>query len=59
MKCFIQEGIFQLELRKYFHNTYSQVYGNKDNDYYCEPCYLEMEAKHCGNCKKVKKIIIA
>merc|ERR1712130_307131 len=29
------------------------VYGNKEDDYYCEPCYLEMEAKHCANCTKV------
>jgi len=30
-----------------------KVYGNKDDRYYCEPCYVELEAKHCSSCNKV------
>jgi len=29
------------------------VYGCKDDQYYCETCYLEMFGKKCGHCKKV------
>ena len=28
------------------------VYGCKDDQYYCETCYLEMFGKKCGHCKK-------
>lgn len=30
-----------------------KVYGNKDDRYYCETCYLELEGRHCSNCHKV------
>ena len=34
----------------FYHN---QVYGTKDGEYYCESCYLDMEALHCATCGKV------
>jgi len=30
-----------------------KVYGTKDGEYYCESCYLDMEALHCATCGKV------
>ena len=29
------------------------MYGTKDGEYYCESCYLDMEALHCATCGKV------
>ena len=38
----------------FYHN---QVYGTKDGEYYCESCYLDMEALHCATCGKVDQEI--
>jgi len=44
-KCFVCAKCF-VQLDK-------GVFGKKDGRYYCEPCYIELEGKHCTTCNKV------